>query len=196
MSTQRDLLSGEIVRAVEFLAEVFAARSISHAVIGGIASAIRGRPRFTQDVDVRLDLPQIALPELLDELIERGFTLDALVVMQEFVQHHLTSFRFGRVRVDWLKPVLSLYRRTLAELLEWTDGHSMRVATAEGLILTKMVAFRPRDQEDVEVLLTANRVRIDIDLIKKEEWSPFAAAEGQRTAWLEEAIARRVVRLE
>jgi len=67
------------------------------------------------------------------------------------------------------------------------------VATAEGLILTKMVAFRSQDQIDIETLLTANRDEIDLDLIR-EEWSPFAATEAERTAWLETAIARRVDR--
>jgi len=44
-------------------------------------------------------------------------------------------------------------------------------------------------------LLTANRDEIDLDLIR-EEWSPFAATEAERTAWLEAAIARRVDRRE
>ena len=109
----------------------------------------------------------------------------------------MASFPFGRVRIDWLKPVLPLYSRTLAEAepLEWTGGHMVRVATAEGLILTKMVAFRPQDQIDIETLLTANRDTIDVDLIR-EEWSLFAASEPERTAWLEAVIARRVVRRE
>ena len=64
-----------------------------------------------------------------------------------------------------------------------------------GLILTKMVAFRPQDQMDIETLLTANRDTIDVQLIL-EEWSPFAAIEAERTAWLEAVIARRVVRRE
>jgi hypothetical protein len=69
------------------------------------------------------------------------------------------------------------------------------VVTAEGLILTKMVAFRAQDQADIEALLTANRDTIDADLIR-EEWSPFAALERERTLWLEAAIDRRVVRRE
>jgi hypothetical protein len=95
------------------------------------------------------------------------------------------------------KPVLPLYSRTLADaaLLEWTEGHTVRVATAERLILTKMVANRPQDQVDIETLLTANRDTIDVALIR-EEWSPFAATEAERTAWLEAVIARRVVRRE
>jgi len=44
-------MAGDAVRAVESLAEVFDARSIRYALIGGLAFAIRGRPRFTQDVE-------------------------------------------------------------------------------------------------------------------------------------------------
>ena len=69
------------------------------------------------------------------------------------------------------------------------------MATAEGLILTKMVAFSPQDQVDIETLLTANCDEIDVAMIR-QEWSPFAAMEPQRTEWLEAAIARRVVRRE
>ena len=69
------------------------------------------------------------------------------------------------------------------------------MATVEGLILMKMVAFRPQDQADIDTLLTANRDAIDVGLIR-EQWSPFAATEPGRTAWLEAAIERRVVRRE
>jgi hypothetical protein len=158
---------------------------------------LRGRPRYTRDVDFLLEVPQIALPGLLDDLVERGCAIDQAIVIKQFVREHVASFPFGRVRVDWLKPVLPLYARTLSDAspLEWTEGHTVRVATAEGLILTKMVAFRPQDQIDIETLLTANRDDIDVDLIR-QEWSPFAATEPERTAWLEAAIARRVVRRE
>ncbi len=67
--------------------------------------------------------------------------------------------------------------------------------TAEGLILTKMIAFRPQDQMDIDTLLTANRDTIDVGLIR-EEWSPFAATEVERTSWLEAEIERIVVRRE
>jgi hypothetical protein len=96
-----------------------------------------------------------------------------------------------------LKPILPFYSRAIADArpLIWSEGHSIYVATAEGLILTKMVAFRPQDQMDIDTLLTANRDNINVDLIR-EEWSPFAATEAERTAWLEAAIDKRVVRRE
>ncbi len=197
MHVETRLLPDDSVRAVEYLAQAFDARSIRYALIGGLAAVLRGRPRFTQDVDFLLEVPQIILPGLLDDLVERGFQLDPAIVIKQFVREHMTSFPFGSSRVDWLKPLLPLYSRTLADAgpLEWTEGHTVRVATAEGLILTKMVAVRPQDQLDIETLLTANRDTIDVGLIRKE-WSSFAAAEPERTAWIESVIGRRVERRE
>src|SRR4051794_31401627 len=107
-------LGDELVRAVEQLAEAFAARSIRYALIGGVATMMRGRPRFTDDVDILLTVPQIALPGLLQDLSARGFTLDADVTIQQYVRKHITAFHFGNVSIDWLKPVVPLYDRTLA----------------------------------------------------------------------------------
>jgi hypothetical protein len=195
MPAEDDHLADELIHAVELLADTLTARSIRYAVIGGLATALRGRPRFTQDVDVLLDIPQVALPGLLDELARMGFVFDRTTVIQEYVREHMTAFRYGSVRIDWLKPVLPLYARTLAEasLLTWTPGHPLRVASAEGLILTKMVSFRPQDQVDIETLLIANRDTLDVNLIR-QEWSAVAAGEEARTAWLEDALNRLVPR--
>ena len=105
---EHDVLGDELIRAVELLADAFAARSIRYAVIGGLATLLRGRPRFTQDVDVLLDVPQLELPGLLDELARLGFAFDRDAVIREYVREHMTAFRFGSVRIDWLKPILSL----------------------------------------------------------------------------------------
>lgn len=58
MAEEHDELADELIRAVEILADVFAANSIRYALIGGLATLLRGRPRFTQDVDLLLDVPQ------------------------------------------------------------------------------------------------------------------------------------------
>ena len=139
MPSSPEPLAGDLIAAVEQLGEAFDARGIRYALLGGLATMLRGRPRFTQDVDVLLDVPQIALPGLLDELIVRGFTLDPPTVIREFVQEHMTAFRFGVVRIDWLKPVLPIYAHALAAAtsLPWTEGHDLRVLAPEGLIITR-----------------------------------------------------------
>src|SRR5258708_21771448 len=115
MPAEQDLLAGELIRAVELLADTFAAKSIRYAVVGGLATLLRGRPRFTQDVDILLDVPQLALPGLLDELSRRGFDFDPATVIREYVRENMTAFRFGAVRIDWLKPVLPLYNLAIAD---------------------------------------------------------------------------------
>lgn len=186
-------LAGELVRAVGLLVDVFFARSIRYALMGGLATILRGRPRFTRDVDVLLEVPQLALPGLLDELSRLGFDFDAATVIREYVQDHITVIHYGAVRIDWLKPVLPLYSQTLdrASSLTWADGRSVNVASAEGLIVTKLVAFRPQDQVDIETLLSANRDNIDLAWIRRT-WSAVSEDEDARTKWLEEAIARSV----
>lgn len=181
----------ELDAAIQRLVDAFNSRSIRYALVGGIAASLRGRPRFTQDVDVLLEVPQIVLPRLLEDLAANGFSLDQGKVIREFTRNHLTAFHYKSVRIDWLKPVLPLYARTLADasLVSWRSGLPVRIAGAEGLILTKLAAFRPQDQLDIEMLLSANRTNLDLDLIRRE-WSAVADGEDARTTWLEAAIAR------
>jgi len=190
MPTTPEPLAGDLITAVEIFDVVFEAYKIRYALFGGLATMLRGRPRFTQDVDFLLEVPQVVLPGLLDELVARGFSLDKETVIRQFVQEHMTAFRYGVVRIDWLKPVLPLYANALAAAtrLPWTEGHSLPVLTPEGLIVTKMVAFRPQDQEDIRTLLAANRADIDVELICRE-WHTVSLGEESRTAWLDTEIA-------
>ena len=184
-------LGNVLLQVVDRLAEAFESKAVRYAIVGGLAALVRGRPRFTQDVDVLLEVPQLILPGLLEDLQKVGFEFDMASVIRQYVQEHFTVMRYGPIRVDWLKPVLPLYMRTLADasLQPWTTGRLVRIATAEGLILTKMAAFRPQDQADIEALVAANRDSLDVDLIRRE-WSNLADGEDARTRWLESAFAR------
>jgi hypothetical protein len=82
MAEMPEPLAGDLVEASEALSEVFAARGIHYPVLGGVATILRGRPRFTQDIDILLDVPQLALPGLLDELADRGLTLHRETVIR------------------------------------------------------------------------------------------------------------------
>ena len=115
-----------------------------------------------------------------------------LEIIRRWSADRLVAFYRGAVRVDWMQPVVPLYARVLdtATSEPWLDAR-VNIATAEGLILTKMVAFRPQDQADIDTLLAANRNDIDLDLIRKE-WAPYAPTEAERTTWLEAAIVRNV----
>ena len=87
------------------------------------------------------------------------------------------------MRVDWLKPLLPAYRHVLeSSRMESGPEGPIRVATAEGLILLKLLAFRLQDQTDVEALVAANQGALDIDWIKAEWRSVFEGADP-RIQW-------------
>jgi hypothetical protein len=182
----------DLVEVVRRLAVVFARRQVRHALIGGLAVGLRSRPRATKDADFIVNVPDLSFPGLLEELAGDGFEIDVMDVVRRWPVERFTAFNYGPVRIDWMQPVLPVYATVLntAEVRAWM-GADLRVATAEGLILTKLIAFRPQDLADIETLLIANRDDIDVDLIRRE-WSAVAAGEAARTAWLEDAIARLV----
>jgi hypothetical protein len=181
----QELLNGLVqhAQALEHL-------GVPYALIGGIATSYRSRPRGTQDLDWLVQVPALVLPRLLDELHRRGFAFDTQVVIQEWTQHHLAVLAYHGIRVDWLKPVLPLYQHVidLARPEPWPGG-SIRIASPEGLILTKLVAFRPRDQMDIENLLAANRDQLDLDWIRRE-WQAVANLDEHRLQQFEDLVAR------
>jgi hypothetical protein len=132
------------------------------------------------------------LPKVLEDLVEDGFDINVMDSIRRWSTDRFLAFYIGSVRVDWLQPILPIYAKVLesAKSEPWL-GTNVNVATAEGLILTKMIAYRIQDQADVVALLSANRDVINIDWIR-EEWSSLAIAEIERTKWLEDAIQRYV----
>jgi hypothetical protein len=186
------MVDTELVKVVGTIASVFAHRQVRHALIGGLAVGLRSRPRATKDADFILHVPALAFPGLLEELLEQGFQFDLMDMIKRWSVERFLVLHCGRVRVDWMQPILPVYARVLetAEERPWIDT-PIRVATAEGLILTKLISFRPQDQADIETLLIANRAEINIETIRSE-WSQVAVGEEERTNWLESAIKRLI----
>jgi hypothetical protein len=175
------------------LAEAAAALSkhnVPYALIGGMATSYRSQPRFTKDLDFLLHVPQLVLPSLLEDLQRRGFVFDTLATIQEWTQHHMAVLSFRGIRIDWLKPVLPVYAHILDRATEeQLYKQPIRIASAEGLILLKLLAFRPQDQLDIEKLIAANRETLDMDWIRKE-WQTVASLDDPRMlrllAWVGE----------
>lgn len=157
---------------------------VRYALIGGLATGYRSRPRYTKDIDVIIDVSAVSLPGLLADLRDRGFTFDERTVIADFTRHHMAVLWREGVRFDWLKPVLPAYRHVLDRAtLEAADPVPLRVATTEGLILLKLLAFRLQDQTDIEALVAANRPGIDLAWIQAE-WQAIFPLDDPRMRWL------------
>jgi predicted nucleotidyltransferase len=161
-------------------AEVLAQHGVNYAVIGGMAAAYRSQPRFTRDVDFLLSVSQMVLPTVLEDLIAHGFSFDLRTAIREWTQENMTVLSYRGIRVDWLKPIIPAYHHVLERATEesWL-GRQIRVASAEGLILLKLLAFRAQDLLDIENLAAANRDDLDVAWIKAE-WQALAGMDDPR----------------
>ena len=70
------------------------------------------------------------------------------------------------------RPLLPLFQRIL-ERAKWEEigGRPIRVADAEGLLVLKLIAMRPQDQQDIQGILTANRGSLDLDWVRRQWWA-------------------------
>jgi len=160
-------------------------RGIRYAIIGGIAMIQHTRVRATDDIDALLTVPQIAMPGLLEALRDRGFSIDLPTNIREFRDEGLTSVRFGTVVVDLMRPILPLYAHVLDRAIDAQIlGRKVRVGSAEGLIVMKLVAMRPQDESDIRDILSAYGSALDFDFIRSE-LDTFAAADDPRRAKFE-----------
>ncbi len=92
----------------------------------------------------------------------------------------MVVINYRGIRVDWLKPVVPVYQHVLdAAAPEPWRGRELRVASAEGLIVLKLLANRPQDLVDIDALLAANQGRLDLDWIQRE-WSTVYTTDDPR----------------
>ncbi|HLQ47274.1 MAG TPA: hypothetical protein VK137_21195, partial [Planctomycetaceae bacterium] len=99
----------QLKTALAELVAVFRSRGTRYALIGGLGVTVRGRMRFTRDIDVLLDVPQLELPRLLEDLAHRGFEFDLIPTIQAWSHGLVVMYWHGCIRVDWLRPVVSAF---------------------------------------------------------------------------------------
>jgi hypothetical protein len=128
-------------------------------IIGGQVVLVRGEPRLTRDVDVTLGAGLERLEDLVALAGRAGFEL--LADPAEFTRRTLVlpcRDPATTLRIDFILS-FSPYE---AEAIRRGDpipmaGTPVRIATAEDLVIHKMIAGRPRDIEDVKGVLRKSR---------------------------------------
>lgn len=177
-------------RAFEALVATFNARGIRYAIIGGLATIQHTRVRTTDDIDALLTLPQIAMPGFFEALKDRGFTVDVVRSIREFRDDGITAIRFADVIVDLMRPVIPAYAHVLDRAVEAQIlGQSVRISSAEGLIVMKLIAMRPQDESDVQDLLSAYAGHLDLSFVRTE-LETFAEPDDPRRVKFEAWVRR------
>jgi len=179
-----------LLKALNEFAEAAERAGLRYALIGAVAAGYRSRPRFTQGLDFLIQVPQVALPGFLEELRSRGFAFESATAIREWTREHMMTLRFQEVAVDCLKPLLPCYHNILegARAETWS-GHSIWIASPEGLILLKLLAFRTQDQLDIENLLAANRGRLDLESVRRE-CEQIMDRDDPKWQWFEQRVSQ------
>jgi hypothetical protein len=191
MSQHPTPLSESLLQVLGHLAQVLNDRQTDYALIGGLGVALRGTIRATRDIEMLLSVPQTELVRLLESLCREGFQVDVREAIRQWSRDNLLAMAFGQVRIDWVRAVLPVFQRVLRRSRwEAVGDQTIRVADAEGLLLLKLISFRPRDQEDIRGILATNPGTLDLDWVR-HEWSLLAKLDEERTSQFE-AIVREL----
>jgi len=126
-----------------------------YAVVGGIALAFHGRPRFTRDIDLLLHPDDLGLAKMAFERL--GYTETA--EPWTFRENHLTLRRFLKIcgedemMIDILLANTADHQKMIEDAIETPSETGMvRVASRQSLIDLKRVRNSNQDKADIEAL--------------------------------------------
>ena len=138
------------------LARVLDGARIPYMVIGGQAVLVHGEPRLTRDIDITLGVDATELQKVLIAATAASLT-PSVSDPEAFVRTTnvlpLSDSPTG-LRVDLIFSFTPYESEAIRRAIAVTfDGVPVRFASAEDLIIHKLVAGRPRDIEDVAGIL-------------------------------------------
>ncbi|HXJ91480.1 MAG TPA: nucleotidyl transferase AbiEii/AbiGii toxin family protein [Terriglobia bacterium] len=166
---------------LEKLAQGLDARDVPYMVIGGQAVLVYGEPRMTRDIDVTLGIGPEGLAKVEDLMLTLGLTT-LPESPAEFVHQRMVlpcKDEESGFRIDFIFSFTPYERQAIERARSVQVGNTkVRFASPEDLIIHKMVAGRPRDEEDVRGIL----LKTSVDVPYIENWlRQFDQALGRGT---------------
>lgn len=153
------------VEVARFLDE----HGIPYAIIGGLAVQHWGEARTTRDVDIVVVVSPDETAAFLDAAVHRfkPRIQDAVSFAQKRRVLLIADATGTPVDISLGIPGYEEEVVQRAVTVDLPDGGSIRLISAEDLIIHKCVAGRPRDQEDIEGILARQKLSIDTDYIRR-----------------------------
>ncbi|HEY6723043.1 MAG TPA: nucleotidyltransferase [Polyangiaceae bacterium] len=170
-----------LLAAIRAATTWLAAAEVPHAIIGGVAASLHGKPRVTKDVDLVALAEDRTWSSLLDSARKHN--------IQPRIQAPLDFARTTRVLLLVHKPSgieidLSFgmlpFERGVVERAEprTVKKVSFALATAEDIVVMKALALRPRDIADIEGILESVP-NLDLQRVRSTVSQLSQALEGE-----------------
>ncbi|HEC78677.1 MAG TPA: hypothetical protein ENI34_05995 [candidate division WOR-3 bacterium] len=134
-------------------------KKIDYMVIGGQAVLLYGEPRFTKDIDITLGLDLSGLNLIIDIVSHLRLTIlpDSI---EEFVKQTMvlpTLDPKTGLRVDFIFSYSNYEREALKRIKKVKFGRvDVNFASLEDVVIHKIISGRPRDIEDIKIMLLKN----------------------------------------
>lgn len=142
---------------------------IPYMLVGGQAVLVHGEPRLTRDVEVTLGVGPEKLPVIMDWVDRTGWQVLA-DAPADFVARTLVLPCLepaSGIRVDLIFSFSAYELQAIQRARVITVGQThVRFASAEDLVIHKLVAGRPRDIEDVRSVVLKNPA-LDADYVRR-----------------------------
>lgn len=141
---------------------------VDYFLVGGIAVGVWGEPRYTMDADFVIRLSSRKTLPFLRAAAGHGFKVDLEVALMNLDVSGATRLDYKDRFVDMIVgesefDLAAMERRASVRL----GKRNIRVATAEDLILYKLVALRDRDIDDIRRIITRQRNRLETGYLRK-----------------------------
>ena len=172
---------------LRFVVRVLDGLALRYFVTGSVAAIYYGEPRFTNDIDVVVDLPEARIPELCAAFPVEAFYLSEEAVRRAVGGHgtFIVIHPASGLKVDVMIPADTVFNRlrfSRVKNVRPAGDYEAHFASAEDVILKKMEFFREGGSEkhlrDISGILKVSGERLDFDYI--EDW---AEATGLETIW-------------
>lgn len=161
------------------LADVCERVAVPYAIGGAVATSFWGVPRTTQDADCLVAVPAVGYQRLADALNARGFEIDqasgpqpvtVVALLEQVRRDKYMTLSCRATSVELFVPVVPLQQSILRRAVGRTfHGRTIRVTTAEDLILLKMAFHRHKDIQDIKGILHIQRGHLDMPYLR--QWS-------------------------
>jgi hypothetical protein len=137
----------------EFL-ELLNRNRVRYLIVGGYALAVHGRPRYTKDLDIWIEISDENARRVVQTLDEFGFASFELTKEDFLTSGTFVQLGYEPVRIDLLtQPDGVEFETSFESRLEWiVDGVPINVIDLENLKRNKKASGRLQDLADLEQL--------------------------------------------
>lgn len=143
----------EPLKALQTLLDKYDGRGV---IIGGIATGLLGKPRFTVDLDAMFLATINDAPRILNLAKEEGIEPRTDNVLEFAKKSHVLLLRHKKsgINIDISLGILPFEEEVVERSIRHDAGvMAIRLPTPEDLIILKAVAHRPKDLEDIRTIV-------------------------------------------